>query len=122
MLQVIDCEVPEDNVDEFVHYEGSVYVDRTLVAIAARCDMEAANLLALNLAHEIATGKRSVAEARTLYPKAVMAHIEKKPTSYTQRLLFSPTHGADPDTTTVTGYMLKKGKHPLSSLSSAKMP
>lgn len=108
MLQVVDYEIPEDKVDEFARYDGSVYVDRTRGEIAARCDMEAANLLALNLAHEIATGKRSVEEAREHYPKAVMAHLEKQPTPYTQKLLFSPTRGADPDKTTVTPDMLKK--------------
>jgi hypothetical protein len=108
MLQVVDYEVPEDKVDEFVQYDGSVYVDRTRGELAARCDMEAANLLALNLADEIATGKRSVADAREFYPKAVMAHLEKKPTPYTQKLLFSSKRGADPDKTTVAPDMLKK--------------
>jgi hypothetical protein len=37
-----------------------------------------------------------------------MAHLEKKPTPYTQKLLFSPTRGADPDKTTITADMMKK--------------
>lgn len=109
MLQVVDYEVPEDKVDDFAHYDGSVYVDRTRGEIGARCDMEAANLLALNLADEIAKGKRSVDDARAFYPKAVMAHLEKNPTPYTQKLQFS-TKGrtADPDKTTISKEMLQK--------------
>lgn len=109
MTQAVAYEVPEDKVDEFAMYDGSVYVDRTRGEIAARCDMEAANFLALNLADEIATGKRSVEDARAFYPKAVMAHLEKKPTPYTQKLMFSAGRGAaDPDKTTISADMLKK--------------
>jgi hypothetical protein len=52
--------VPPDKFDELAEYDGSVIVERTKGEIAARCDLEGANFLALNLAHEIVTGKRSV--------------------------------------------------------------
>ncbi len=109
MLQVVNYQIPEDKVDEFAAYDGSVTADRTRGELSARCDMEAANILALNLADEIATGKRSVEDARAFYPKAVMAHLEKKPTPYTQKLMFSAKgSAADPDKTTISKADLEK--------------
>lgn len=109
MLQVVSYEIPEDKVDEFAMYDGSVYADRTRGELSARCDMEAANFVALNLANDIATGKRSVEDARAHYPKAMMAHLEKKPTPYSQGLMFSAKgRTADPDKTTISKAELQK--------------
>jgi hypothetical protein len=60
LKQTISYQVPEDKFDELAEYDGSVIVERTKGEIAARCDKEEANFLALNLAHDIVTGKRSV--------------------------------------------------------------
>lgn len=109
MLQVVNYEIPEDKVDEFAAFDGSVYADRTRGELSARCDMEPANILALNLANEIATGKRSVEDARDFYPKAVIAHLEKQPTPYTQKLMFSAEgKTADPGETTISKADLEK--------------
>ena len=48
--QSVSYKVPADKVDELVEFDGSVVVDRTQGLLSARCDMEANNLLALNLA------------------------------------------------------------------------
>ena len=45
-------------------FDGSIVVDRTRGEVAARCDSEAANVLGLNMVHELVTGKRTVQEAR----------------------------------------------------------
>jgi hypothetical protein len=45
-------------------FDGSVLVDRTKGEMSARCEGEAANFLALNLADEIVHGKKDVATAR----------------------------------------------------------
>jgi hypothetical protein len=47
-------------------FDGSILVDRTRGEVAARCDSEAANVLGLNMVHELVTGKRTVEEARHL--------------------------------------------------------
>lgn len=67
-----------EKFDELAEYDGSVVVERTKGEIAARCDKEEANFLALNLANEIATGKRSVEDARKFYAEAIraMKHAE----------------------------------------------
>jgi len=111
MEQYVDYKVPPGKADELARYDGSVYFDRTKGEMSARCDMEAANFVALNLAHDVATGKRSVEEAREHYPKAVMAHMQKQPSPYAEKLQSSAQRGtADPDKTTVSKDMVQKAE------------
>jgi hypothetical protein len=73
--------------------------------------MEEANFLALNLAHEIVTGKRSVEDARDFYPKAVMAHMQKQPSPYAEKLQFGPQRNtAFRDETTVPKELVKQAE------------
>jgi len=97
--QVVYFEVPEDKFDELAAYDGSVIVERTKGTLSARCDKEPMNYLALNLAHDIISGKRSVEDARAFYAKTAMAFKEGKKDPYTQGLLFRPGTKAagDPD-------------------------
>ena len=98
--QVIDYRVPPDKFDELAAYDGSVIVERTKGEISARCDKEEMNFLALNLANDIVTGKRSVEEARQFYAQTAMAFKQGRKDPYTQRLQFQvPQSGTpDPDT------------------------
>ncbi|HEV2735644.1 MAG TPA: hypothetical protein VGV85_12440 [Longimicrobiaceae bacterium] len=98
MEQFIDYRVPPALFDELAMYDGSVIVERTKGEMSARCDKEGANFLALNLAQEIATGKRTVADARRMYAEQITAMKAGRPAPYTERLMFSPMPGAmDPD-------------------------
>jgi len=99
MQQWIYYKVSPEMYDELAVYDGSVVVERTSGEISARCDKEGANFLALNLAHEIATGKRSVEDARKFYGEQIMAMKAKRPAPYTEKLLFQASTGAtgDPD-------------------------
>ncbi len=56
-------------------YDGSVIVERTKGEISTRCDEEEMNLLAINLANDVVTGKRSVEEARAFYAETMMAFM-----------------------------------------------
>jgi hypothetical protein len=85
LLQAIDYPVPPDKFDALAEYNGSVIAERTKGELAARCDMEEANFLALNLAHDIVTGVRGVTEARQFYAQVMQ---EKKPAEYLQGLRF----------------------------------
>jgi hypothetical protein len=67
--QVINYRVPPDKFDELARYDGSVIVERTKGTMSARCDKEEMNYLALNLANDIVTGKRSVEDARASMPR-----------------------------------------------------
>ncbi|HZA99332.1 MAG TPA: hypothetical protein VE399_11170 [Gemmatimonadales bacterium] len=99
MQQFIDYKASADTYDELARYDGSVVVERTSGEISARCDKEGANFLALNLAHDIVTGKRSVQEARKMYGEQIMAMKAGKSAPYTEKLLFQvPERGTgDPD-------------------------
>ena len=98
MEQVINYRVPPEMFDELAAYDGSVIVERTRGELSARCDEEGANFLALNLAHEIATGRRTVADARRMYAEQIMAMKAGRAAPYTERLMFQPPANAmDPD-------------------------
>jgi hypothetical protein len=91
---VIDYRVPPDKVQALVEFDGSVVVERTAGELSARCHDEQANFLALNLAHDIVTDKKTVQEARDYYAKEFADYRRGKPTPYMEKLRFTPD-GAD---------------------------
>lgn len=96
---VIDLQVPVDKISPLAAFDGSVMVERTTGELSARCHDEQANTLALNLAFEIATGARNVADARAYYAKEFLDARRKRPTPYMDRLRFQPSDSpmGDPD-------------------------
>lgn len=78
-----------DKGDELVKFDGSVVVDRTQGEISARCDKEANNILALNLADDVATGKKTVAQARAAYAQNIAQEMKGEKPAYIQKLIFS---------------------------------
>ena len=97
--QFIDYRVPAGQFSPLAFYDGSVIAERTKGEISARCDKEEMNLLALNLANDIVTGKRSVEDARQFYAQTAMAFMKGEKPAYTQSLQFTVATGgtADPD-------------------------
>lgn len=83
--------VPADRADELAKFDGSILFDRTKGTLTARCDTEKNNLIGLNLAHDVATGKKSADEARTFFAEIAK---QKKHQEYTQSLLFQPATAA----------------------------
>lgn len=101
--QFIDYKVPPEKFDEVAMYDGSVVAQRTVGEISARCDKEEMNFLALNLANDVATGKKTVQQARDYYTRAVMDFMKGKMDPYVQKLQFTVPEGGtgDPDKTTI---------------------
>jgi hypothetical protein len=96
--QVIDYRVSTDKFDDLARYDGSVIVERTKGELSARCDKEEANFLALNLANDVATGKKSPEEAREQYAQTIKAVMAGKRDPYVQKLQFAAQQSAaDPD-------------------------
>lgn len=96
--QVVDYQVPIDKFDDLARFDGSVYPDRTGGTMAAKCHMEVANMIALNLAHDIITGSKTVEQAREQYGQEMKQHMAGKSTPYAQSLQFQQESGAgDPD-------------------------
>jgi len=90
LQQCIQHDVPIDMYDELAAYDGSVVVERTNGTLSARCDKEEANFLALNLAHDIINGKRTVEDARMMYAKTITGLMNGEKSDYTSGLMFKP--------------------------------
>lgn len=103
--QVIEIQIPADKLDDIAKFDGAISYHGTTGELAARCDMEAANFLAINLARDIATGKRSVAQARDVYGKSVVAMLtSEQPPEIMRKLAFDPSKDAgQPDKVTIAG-------------------
>ena len=100
LYQSIAYRIEPEKADELIQYDGSIILERTKGEIAARCDKEEANFLAINLAHDIATGKRTVDDARRFYAESIQTMMKTgKPNEYLQGFRFSPPTGdqGDPD-------------------------
>ncbi len=94
MEQIIDYQVPWDKFDELAQYDGSVIVERTKGEMSARCDKEAANFLAINLAHDIVVGKLTVDGARAEYARQIKAKMANQSAPYTEGIKFTLPTGA----------------------------
>ena len=97
LQQFIDYQVPLGKYDDLARYDGSVVVERTNGELSARCDKEGMNFLAINLAHDVASGKRSVEDARRFYTETAMAAMKGDMRPYTQRLQFDVRRGGTAD-------------------------
>ncbi|HJR35393.1 MAG TPA: hypothetical protein VJ817_10620, partial [Gemmatimonadales bacterium] len=99
LAQSIHYRVPVERFDDLVEYDGSIIAERTRGTLSARCDKEEMNYLAINLANDVATGKKTVAQARQAYVEAVMAFMKGEKPEYTTGLRFSVASGGtgDPD-------------------------
>jgi hypothetical protein len=87
---VINYKVPVEKLTELGRFDGSLYIDRTRGEVSARCDMEAANILSLNLMNDIINGKYTAAQARDLFAEITAAFMWNRPAPYAERLQFSP--------------------------------
>lgn len=108
--QFIAYDVPPDQFDELASYDGSVIAERTKGEISARCDKEAANFLAINLANDIVTGERSVDEARQFYAETVKKLMKGEKPEYTQGFVFdvARSYEGDPDVAVIDKTAMKE--------------
>lgn len=99
MESVIDYRAPWDKFDELAQFDGSVSAVRTLGTLSARCDTVEHNILGLNLANEVAMGKKTPAEARRAFEQAAMAEKRGEKPAMMQKLMFDPMAAGtgDPD-------------------------
>lgn len=88
MQQWVEYDVPVDMYEKLAEYDGSVVLERTAGEMSARCDMEGANFLALNLAHDIVEGNETVESARMKYLEEIKAMKAGNGTEYTSGLIF----------------------------------
>ena len=98
--QAIDLYIPPHHYDKVAKFDGSVMPERTRGEVAARCDKEAMNILAINLAHELAFTRMTVEEARRTYAENAMAYMNGEEPARTQSFHFEmpKDEERDPDT------------------------
>lgn len=102
LLQSVGYRVPPEKFSELAKFDGSIIVERTRGTMAARCDKEGLNILALNLANDIVTGKKNVEEARHAYGEAAKQFTMGQKPPITQRLAFeSSKMSGDKDVTVI---------------------
>jgi hypothetical protein len=97
----INYSVPPEMFSELAKFDGSVIVERTRGEVSSRCDMEAANILALNLMNDIVTGKLSAEKARDVYCEIMSAFMVNRSAPYTEKLQFDVSSEEKYDTDVV---------------------
>ena len=118
LTQVIAYRVPPQMISLISEFDGSIVVDRTKGEVAARCDAEAANMLGMNMVHEIVTGKRTVEEAREATAHNTVAYSMGRSAPYAERLLFDAPQGGteDLDEAMIAGAVVKQAAGKLKDL------
>ncbi len=88
--QTIDYLVPRDKEAEIGRFDQRVVVDRVSGELSACSDSEGLNYLALNLADDIVSSRRTAAGARDFYDKVRELAAAGKSSAYTEHFLFTP--------------------------------
>ena len=107
---VIDYRVPPEMFSELAKFDGSVVVERTKGEVSARCDMEAANFLAINLMHEIVSGQLTAEQARKVYTETAAAYVVSRSAPLAEAFQFQLPQDEtnDTDQTTIAGAMVRQ--------------
>lgn len=87
--QTISREVPLDKVADLERFDKRIKIDRGAGELSACADSERANFLTLNLAEDIVTGQRTVAEARAFAVKVKALDKAGKSSPYLDGLIFT---------------------------------
>lgn len=85
---VVSYRIPIDRTSELTKFDGSISFNRTAGELSVRSDKEAMNILALNLASDILSGKRNAANARVEYGKRTVDLLNGNKTAQTENLQF----------------------------------
>lgn len=104
LKQVVSYRVPLNFFEALANFNGSIVPDRTRGELTAHCDREATNILALNLAHDIVRGQKTVAQAREAMGAGLRDIQADRLPADARELRLGPPQGdlRDPDTATVT--------------------
>ncbi len=88
LQQSIGYLVPDDKVSELKRFNPNIDVSQTAGELTFTSNSEASNRLALNLADEIVTGKRTAADARGFFRKTSRLAASGKSSPYLEGLMF----------------------------------
>ena len=86
MEHTLAYKVPSDKADDVHAFDASITIHPGSGELSARCDLESDNILTLNLAHDIAAGRKTVDQARAEFGQAVTDCTVGKPPASTLAL------------------------------------
>ena len=86
--QTIGYRVPDDKVAALERFDKRIRVDKAHGELSARSESQKSNYLAINLAEEIITEKRSVEDARAFYRKTQELSKSGKSSAYLEGFTF----------------------------------
>jgi hypothetical protein len=106
--QVIDYQVPPEKLTELSKFDGSLIVERTKGELYARCDMEAANFIAINVMHDMIARNLTAEEAKERLSEQASAYLMNRHAPYAEGFLFDLPKGdtTDIDHVTIAGPMM----------------
>jgi hypothetical protein len=82
--------VPQSKAAQLIRFERGLVIDEVRETLAAQGESEKQNMLVLNLADEIATGKRTLSSAQKFLKKTQAAIAAGKRFTYLDELKFAP--------------------------------
>jgi len=91
LKQAVGYRVPQEKADELRRFDRRLTLNSNTNELAFQSDSEATNFLALNLADEIITGRRSVENARDFFRKTKALEMSGRSSNYLNGFLFTPT-------------------------------
>ncbi|UFU00504.1 hypothetical protein KO561_06065 [Radiobacillus kanasensis] len=114
----INYTVPIEKFSDLAKFDGSVMIERTRGEVSSRCDMEAANILALNLMNDIVIDKLNVEEARKKYCEVTSAFMMNRSAPYAEKLQFPVSNDQkyDTDVVMITDEMVKQAKEKVNEI------
>jgi hypothetical protein len=111
----VNYKVPLDKVADLIRFDSALVIDETRGTLASNCDTEGCNFLALNLANDIATGKRDVASAKDFFKNTMTKSLSGKSSPEMEKLQFSTSgssSSSSPDSMNESAPMDKSGVTP----------
>ncbi|HXT02074.1 MAG TPA: hypothetical protein VN915_15465 [Elusimicrobiota bacterium] len=90
LQQTVAYAVPDSKIGDLKTFDDRIKYDKSSGEISSISESENLNYLALNLADEIVSDRRSPQEARDFYRKTTKFAQSGKSSAYTQGLLFRP--------------------------------
>lgn len=88
--QVVAYRVPEDAAAALLELDHGLRFDLANDELSATSNSESLNFLALNLAHEVSSARRSPAEAKDLYTRTARLAAAGKSSPLLEKLQFEP--------------------------------
>lgn len=85
---VVDYKAPVGKIDDVWNYNGSIVLNRTKGEMSSFAQNEAMNILGLNLAHQVLTGRIGSEAARVMYGKETLNYMNGIKTANTEVLGF----------------------------------